>query len=112
MPRDIRQYLEDILEAINRIRSFTEGQDQNAFTNDLKTQDAVLRNLGVIGEAVGRLPETFEAAAPDVEWRKIRALRNILVHEYFGINLPIVWDVVQNKLDPIEAACLKLLSEM
>jgi len=112
MPGDSRQYLEDVLEAIARIRSYISGYDQDSFAKDLKTQDAVLRNLGVIGEAVSRIPETVEASAPDVEWRKIRALRNILVHEYFGINLPIVWDVVQNKLAPVEQACRKILSEL
>ena len=110
MPRDSRQYLEDIVEAIGRIRSYVAGLDETSFARDTRTQDAVLHNLGVIGEAVGRLPDTIDTSAPEVEWRKIRALRNILVHEYFGINLPIVWDVVQNKLAPVEAACRRLLA--
>jgi len=109
MPRDNRQYLEDIVEAIRRIRAYVFGMNEHSFSEDLKTQDAVLRNLAVIGEAVGHLPETIDVSAPDVEWRKIRALRNILIHEYFGISLPIVWDVVQNKLAPVEAGCLRLL---
>lgn len=112
MPRESRQYLEDVLEAVARIRSYISGYDQDSFASDLKTQDAVLRNLGIIGEAVGKIPETVEISAPDVEWRKIRALRNILVHEYFGINLPIVWDVAQNKLTPVAQACRKILSEL
>ena len=111
MPREIRQYLEDIIEAITRIRTYVEGMDETAFAADTRTQDAVLRNLGVIGEAVSRLPETLDLTAPEVEWRKIRALRNILVHEYFGINLPIVWDVVQNKLGVVETACRDLLDK-
>ncbi len=111
MPRDNRQYLEDIIEAITRIRSYVGDMEERSFASDIRTQDAVLRNLGVIGEAVGRLPETIDEAAPDVEWRKIRALRNILVHEYFGVNLPIIWDVVQNKLTSVEAACRQLLEE-
>jgi uncharacterized protein with HEPN domain len=110
MPRDSRQYLEDIVEAIGRIHSYVAGMDESSFARDTKTQDAVLRNLEVIGEAVGRLPDTIDASAPEVEWRKIRALRNILVHEYFGINLPIVWDVIQNKLAPVETACRRLLA--
>ena len=109
MPRDSRQYLDDILEAIARIQSYVSDMDEGAFSADMKTQDAVLRNLGVIGEAVNRLPDDIEPAAPEVEWRKIRALRNILIHEYFGINLPIVWDVVQNKLGPVKNACTRLL---
>ena len=111
MPRDSGQYLQDILEAIGRIHSYVAGMDEDSFVRDTRTQDAVLRNLGVIGEAVTRLPDTIDSSAPDVEWRKIRALRNILVHEYFGINLPIVWDVVQHKLGPVEAACRRLLAD-
>jgi len=110
MPRDTRQYLEDVVDAIERIRLYVQGMDEAEFAADIKTQDAVLRNLGVIGEAVGRLPDTVDASAPEVDWRKIRALRNILVHEYFGVSLPIVWDVIQNKLVFVEAACRRLLA--
>ena len=69
----------------------------------------MVRNLEIIGEAAGRFPENMKHAASEIEWRKIVGLRNILIHEYFGISLPIVWDVVQNKLGPIEAVCRKLL---
>jgi uncharacterized protein with HEPN domain len=111
MPRDSRLYLDDIVGAIERICTYTEGQDQAAFTHDLKTQDAVIRNLQVIGEAVMHLPESVESSTPEIDWRKVRALRNILVHEYFGVNLPIIWDVVQNKLAPLDAACRRLLAQ-
>jgi len=108
MPKDSRLYLDDILEAIDRIREYLLGLDYDAFQRDRKTQDAVVRNLEIIGEAAGRLPESLQAAAPEIEWRKITGLRNILAHEYFGVSLPIVWDVVQSKLDPLEASCLQL----
>ena len=84
-------------------------QDEEAFTTDRKTQDAVIRNLEIIGEAAGNLPEQLPKTAPEIDWRKIRGLRNILIHEYFGINLPIIWDVVQSKLGPLETVCRKLL---
>ena len=108
MPRDFRLYLDDILEAIHQIRTYMADLDEEAFTTDRKTQDAVIRNLEIIGEAAGNLPEEIQKAAPEIDWRKIRGLRNILIHEYFGINLPIVWDVVKNKLGALEAACGKL----
>ena len=111
MPRDFRLYLDDILEAIHQIRTYMADQDEETFTTDRKTQDAVIRNLEIIGEAAGNLPEQFQKTAPEIDWRKIKGLRNILIHEYFGINLPIIWDVVHNKLGPLEAACRNLVEK-
>jgi uncharacterized protein with HEPN domain len=111
MPRDFRLYLDDILEAIHQIRTYVTNQDEAAFAADRKTQDAVIRNLEIIGDAAGNLPPEIKQIAQEIDWRKITGLRNILVHEYFGINLPIVWDVVQNKLGPLETVCRKLVEK-
>ena len=111
MPRDHRLYLDDILEAIGNIREYVSGLDYDAFARDKKTRDAVVRNLEIIGEAAVRLPETLRAGAPEIEWRKIMGLRNVLAHQYFGVSLPILWDVVQNKLQPLEASCRDLLGK-
>jgi len=111
MPRDHRLYLDDILEAIGNVREYVKGMDYGAFARDKKTRDAVVRNLEIIGEAAGRLPETVRSAAPEIEWRKIMSLRNILAHEYFGVSLPVVWDVVQNKLPPLEKSCRGLMKK-
>jgi uncharacterized protein with HEPN domain len=111
MSRDHRLYLDDIAEAIRRIREFTHGMDLESFKADIKTQDAVVRNLEIIGEASGRLPEYVREAAPEIEWRKIIGIRNVLAHGYFGISLPIIWDVVKNKLDVLFQACSRLISE-
>ena len=108
MHRDYNLYIDDILGAIHQIQTYMAGLDKAAFTKDRKTQDAVIRNLEIIGEAAGKLPEQFQKNTPEIDWRKIKELRNMLIHEYFGINLPIVWDIVQNKLDPLKAACHKL----
>jgi uncharacterized protein with HEPN domain len=112
MPRDPGVYLEDILDAIEQIRTYTAGYDVEAFRRDRKTQDAVIRNLEIIGEAARSLPESSKASAAEIEWRKISGLRNILTHEYFGVNLEIVWDVVQTKLADLEAACRGLLEAL
>lgn len=111
MHRDYRLFLDDILEAVGKIRDYTVGLDYAAFAKDSKTQDAVVRNLEIIGEAAGRLPESVRIAAPEIEWRKIVGLRNILAHEYFGVSLPVVWDLVQNKIDPLESSCRTLLNK-
>ncbi len=73
--------------------------------------DAVIRNLEVIGEAVKRLPEEIKNQQPDMEWRKISGLRDILIHEYFGINVEVVWDVIQHKLSGLEDAARKLIGD-
>lgn len=109
MRRDFRLYLDDILEAICQIHTYLADQNEEAFANDRKTQDAVIRNLEIIGKAAGNLPEQVRKGASEIDWRKITGLRNILIHEYFGINIPIVWDVVQTKLGLLETVCRRLL---
>lgn len=81
----------------------------DAFMRDRKTQDAVVRNLEIIGVTAGCLPELILTGAEAVGWRKIVGMRNILAYEYFGVSLPIVWDIVQNTLSPLDTACRKLL---
>jgi uncharacterized protein with HEPN domain len=85
--------------------------DFDGFKADIRTQDAVVRNLEIIGEASGRLPDAVRQEASEIEWRKIVGIRNIPAHGYFNISLPIIWDVVQNKLDELFDACSRLVSE-
>ena len=110
MPRDIRLYLDDMLEAIRVIREYTAGMTYDSFAADRKTIDAVVRNLEIIGEAEKKLPEKVKDEAGEIEWRKIIGLRNLLIHEYFGISKPVVWDIVQNKLDMLGRFCSNLVS--
>lgn len=109
MPRDYRLYLSDILEALERIQEYTKNMTYKDFTQSNITIDAVVRNLEVIGEAARKLPSEIKSKSPEIDWRKIVALRNILTHEYFGVNTKIVWDVIQNKLNAIGDACKMLL---
>jgi uncharacterized protein with HEPN domain len=112
MPRDYKLYLRDLLEASERIQEYTRNMSLGDFERSNITIDAVVHNLEVIGEAARKLPPEIKAMSPEIEWPKIVALRNILAHEYFGVNTQIIWDVVQNKLRPISDACRKLLESL
>ena len=109
MLRDYRAYLDDVLEAIGNIEAFTAGLDYDGFVRDTKTVHAVIRDLEVVGEAVKKLPDDVRARRPDIEWKRIAGLRDVLIHDYFGIDHEIIWDVVQNKLPPLRSAIQDLL---
>ena len=93
-----RDYLYDIWEAMDRILSYTGGLDYDQFMKDTKTQDAVLRNLQVMGEATRRLSRQLREAYTHIPWREIAGMRDKVVHEYFGINYDIVWTVVSRDI--------------
>lgn len=107
--RDWRLYADDILEACAKIRRYVAGMDLAAFVADERTRDAVIRNIEVIGEAAKCIPDDVTARAPGVEWRRIRGMRDVLAHAYFGIDPGVVWDVATTKLDELETAVRALL---
>jgi uncharacterized protein with HEPN domain len=104
-----RPYLEHIADAIRAIETYTAG-DSEAFMADRKTQDAVLRNLEVIGEAVKRLSPRTLASDATIPWRSIAGMRDKLIHAYFGVDLALVWRVVESDLPPLAAAVGRLLA--
>ncbi len=97
--RDIILLLQDILDSAEKIRKYVDGCDYQDFLDDDKTIDAVVRNFEVIGEAGNRIDPDFRNSNPEIEWNRIRGLRNRLVHDYFGIDYEIVWSIIQNDLD-------------
>jgi len=100
--------LADILEAIGKIEGYIADLNREAFANDEKTVDAVVRNLEVIGEAANRLPDDFKLRHSNIEWIKIIGLRHRIVHDYFGIDLDIIWSILENDLNPLKIAIQKI----
>ena len=90
--------LADIREALAKIATYVQGLDEAAFVGNGMVVDAVLRNISVIGEAASKLPDEFIRAHPEIEWRKIVGMRNRLVHGYFGVSLPLVWQTIHGHL--------------
>ncbi len=101
--RDAELLLEDIREAIAKVERYTKGLDRGAFLADDKTIDAVVRNLEVIGEAARQLPTEFIENAPGIPWHRISGLRNRIVHDYFGLDLEIIWQVVERDVPELKA---------
>ena len=100
--------LQDIYEAGSKIFRYTANYTYDHFIKDEKTTDAVIRNFEIIGEASKRLSEQLKKDHPQIEWRRMMSFRDLLIHEYFGVNYEIVWDVLKNDL-PIGLEMIKRL---
>ncbi|MDT8302370.1 MAG: DUF86 domain-containing protein [Sedimentisphaerales bacterium] len=100
--RSVELLLDDVCEAIDKIEQYISGMSFDVFSKDNKTIDAVVRNLEIIGEASNRLPADFKDSHPQIEWYKVVGLRHRIVHEYFGIDLQIVWQILQKDLPALQ----------
>lgn len=108
-PRDWNFRVQDILDAIAAVQNYTAGMTLEAFIQDRRTVDAVVRNFIVIGEAVVHIPDEICARNPAIPWADMRAMRNFVVHEYFGISERVLWDTIQEDLPGIVEPLRRLL---
>ena len=99
--RDWRFKIEDILEAVQDSLELTQGMDYETFCQDKRTLKAVLYNLAVIGEAARKVPEEITSAYPLIPWRDMGDMRNVVIHEYFGIDAKILWETIRHELPPL-----------
>jgi uncharacterized protein with HEPN domain len=101
MKKDPRVYLVQILERAERILHFTEG-GRAAFFDSPLIQDAVIRNFEIIGEAAKRVPDEFRSVHPSIPWKGLSGLRDVLIHQYEGVNVEEVWRIVENELPALK----------
>jgi uncharacterized protein with HEPN domain len=107
--REYVDYLEDIQNAIEKAEQFTEGMDFERFSSDYKTIYAVIRTLEIIGEASKKIPETVKGQNPGLPWREMAGIRDILIHEYFGVNFQVIWKTLKEDFPKLKPAISMLL---
>ena len=102
MKRDLRVYLQDIWESILAVEEYTKEVAKDEFFHNQQLQDAVLRRLEIMGEAVKYISEDFKSKYPAVAWSKIAGLRDVLIHQYFAVNLKRIWEIIRSDLPELK----------
>ncbi|MCP8313124.1 MAG: DUF86 domain-containing protein [archaeon] len=110
--RDYRDYLQDILDSINDIESFTENMNFEDFAKDRKTINAVIRSIEVIGEATKKIPKSIKDRHPSIPWKKMAGMRDKMIHEYFGVDIRILWETIKEDIPPIKPLIQELLKSI
>ena len=102
MNKDNLVYIQDILDAIEKIKRYCKGVKKQEFLKNELLMDGIVRNLEIMGEAVKRLSDEFRSMYPDIPWRKIAGMRDKIIHDYINVNYDIVWDAVKEDLPQLE----------
>lgn len=109
--RKWKMRIRHILEAIDRVFLYVQDMDEKTFCDDTRTLDAVIRNFQVIGEAVKLVPHRVQARHPEIPWSLMRGMRNVLVHDYNRVKIPILWDTLHRDLSPLVPLLRTILEE-
>lgn len=111
MKRNPKIFLKDILESIKRIEQYTKGKTEGEFLGDYEKQDAIMKRLEVIGEAVKNIPQKVKAEYPGIPWKQMSGMRDVLIHEYFGVIMKRVWDTAKNDIPKLKKQISELLEK-
>jgi len=110
--RDYRDYIKDILDSINDIENFIRGMSFEDFKRDRKTINAVVRSIEVIGEATKKIPKTLKDKHREVPWKKMSGMRDKLIHEYFGVDVEILWKTTKDDIPPLKQLVQNILKSL
>jgi len=112
MKRDVRLYIEDIIDCIAKIEEYTDSITEDDFHDNTQTQDAVLRRLEIIGEAVKHIPMRIRDKYPDIPWKNIAGLRDVLINAYFGVNLYRTWKAVKEDIPDLKVKIMAVRNDL
>jgi uncharacterized protein with HEPN domain len=110
--RNYKMFIEDIITAMNKIQIYTKDMNYETFVENEIVLDAVIRNLEIIGEASKNIPENIRSKYPEIPWNRMIGLRNIAIHEYFGIDTTIIWKIITENLPATKPLIIKLLKSL
>lgn len=110
--RDYIMFLEDIADSVKLIEKYAKGYSKKKFSSNEQKQDAIIRRFEVIGEAVKHLPTSFKKKHKEIDWKKIAGMRDVLIHEYFGVNTDKIWKTIKEDIPDLKQKTQKILKDL